>query len=179
MKRTTIILFLIFCLCSCSKGLNNPDEAPSFPDKDKIHILTPDSRGRLDMNSKESGEILPGDIIYLRGEFSECTHYRTKRDCRTTYPYNKLPGRKIDCRRPGLVGRRLFKCAAIIGMPAHHTWRREGIFKFPDRRLGRSKGTRFLFRNKSQAFYRQYRSKKYNYKKRRYRHYSQNRSGKG
>ncbi|WP_455639699.1 right-handed parallel beta-helix repeat-containing protein [Parabacteroides sp.] len=69
MKRTTIILFLIFCLCSCSKGLNNPDETPSFPDKDKIHVLTPDSRGRLDMNSDESEKILPGDIIYLRGNF--------------------------------------------------------------------------------------------------------------
>lgn len=90
-----------------------------LPDKN-IHIITPDSRGRLDMYSDQTKEILPGSTIYLVGNFLSIRLTGIKGNAEHPIRITNYPGKKLVIGNPEWAGGayssalQLIECQHII-----------------------------------------------------------------
>lgn len=85
-----------------------------------IHILTPDSNGRIEMYSDQTKEILPGSTIYLDGNFSSVRFTGLKGSAEHPIRIINYPGKKLVIGNPNWAGGayssalQLLECQHII-----------------------------------------------------------------
>lgn len=69
-----------------------------------IHIFTPDSRGRLDMDSAKTSRIKPGSIIYLEGRFLSIRFVGLKGTAEEPIRITNYPGKTLIVGNPNWTG---------------------------------------------------------------------------
>lgn len=86
----------------------------------KTHIITPDSRGRLDMTADRASQIPPGSTIYLKGSFLSLWINGLKGNAHEPIRITNFPGKRLVVGDPNWVGGayssaiQLLECQHII-----------------------------------------------------------------
>ena len=85
-----------------------------------VHVITPDSNGRIEMYSDETKEILPGSTIYLDGNFLSVRFTGLKGSAEHPIRITNYPGKKLVIGNPDWSGGayssaiQLLECQHII-----------------------------------------------------------------
>lgn len=113
MKKLIVIFIIVFIASSCSKdAIIHSDTA--------IHIITPDSSGRINMYSDQTKKILPGSTIYLVGNFLSVRFFGLKGSAERPIRITNYPGKKLVIGNPDWAGGayssaiQLLECQHII-----------------------------------------------------------------
>lgn len=113
MIKLVTTFIITFILSSCSKATTIDSDV-------NVHIITPDSRGRIDMYSDETKDILPGSTIYLDGNFLSARFTGLKGSAEHPIRITNYPGKKLVIGNPDWTGGayssaiQLFECQHII-----------------------------------------------------------------
>lgn len=84
-----------------------------LPDKN-IHIITPDSKGRLNMYSEQTKKYLPGSTIYLVGNFLNVRFTGLKGTAEHPIRITNYPGKKLVIGNPDWAGGALSSALQLL-----------------------------------------------------------------
>lgn len=113
MKKLATIFIITLIVSSCS------NDAIIHSNTD-IHIITPDSKGRINMYSDQAKDILPGSTIYLDGNFLSVRFTGLKGSAEHPIRITNYPGKKLVIGNPDWAGGayssaiQLLECQHII-----------------------------------------------------------------